>query len=173
MRTSHSVSQATRAVRDPVVVGVDNSPAGTAALRWAEAEAADRGATLRVIRVHDPRERADLALERDPSAELDAVRRRLFTQVTDRLQDDRPERPRVVVTAARGPLVPTLARAAHGAAMLVIGRPVGPDHLNLPEQLSRRCACPVVVIDEEGEGRHQSGGSPLTSQETEGDDRPC
>jgi nucleotide-binding universal stress UspA family protein len=145
---------------EAVVVGVNNSPAGTAALRWAQAEASRRQATLRVIHVHDVSERADLALERDPSGELGEVRRRLFAQVASRL-DSWARCPNVVVTAARGPLLRTLARDARGAAMLVIGEPVHLEQLNLPDELSSRCACPVVVVDEQGGHRFVSGARRL------------
>ena len=135
-----------------VVVGADNSPAGTAALRWAASEAARRDATLRVVRVHDTAERADLDLERDPDSALKDVRRRLFAQVCSRLQPG--PHVWVVVTAVRGRLVPSLAREARGASTLVVGEPANAVHRDLPDELSRRCGCPVAVVAEDGEARY-------------------
>jgi nucleotide-binding universal stress UspA family protein len=41
----------------PIVVGVNNSPASIAALRWAAGEAAAHGVPLVALHVHDPRNR--------------------------------------------------------------------------------------------------------------------
>lgn len=135
-----------------VVVGADNSPAGTAALRWAAAEAARRDATLRVVRVHDAQERADLGMERDSDSALREVRRRLFAQVCSRLEPG--PHVWVVVSAVSGRLVPSLVREARGACTLVVGEPAHGVHQDLPDQLSQRCGCPVAVVGEDGEARY-------------------
>lgn len=141
-----------RAVAQPVVVGIGDSPAGTAALHWAEAETYRDQATLWAVRVHDDRHPAALSIESSASGELQRVRLLLFAMVADRLSW-RTKRAKIVMTAIQGPLVPTLARATHGAKMLVIGQPTAPEHLHLPEELARHCSCPVAVVGTHGSVR--------------------
>jgi nucleotide-binding universal stress UspA family protein len=142
-----------------VVVGIDNTPAGTAALRWAAAEAARQGTTLHVLQVHDPAERADVSARPDADAELREVRRRLFARVSARLQTV-PARPDVTVSAVRGALVERLVHEARGAATTVVGEPRSASHRDLPTQLASRCDGPVVVIDEDGNPRFVDGSQP-------------
>lgn len=142
-----------------VVVGVDNTPAGTSALRWAAEQACVRHAVLDVIHVHDPRERAWAALEGNPTEELREVRRRLFVRVADRLDADISRGAGVAVSVQGGPLIATLANAARGAELLVLGEPTAPDHEDLPEKLSARCECAVAIVGEDGRARIVSGES--------------
>jgi nucleotide-binding universal stress UspA family protein len=142
-----------------VVVGIDNTPAGTAALRWAAAEAVRQDTTLHVIRVHDLSERADLSRGQNPDAELREVRRRLFAQVSERLQAG-PAHPDVTVCAVRGPLVKRLIREARGATATVVGEPRSASHRDLPAQLASGCDGPVVVVDEDGNHRFIDGSQP-------------
>ena len=151
-----------------VVVGVDNTPAGTSALLWAAKRASRRHAELDVIHVHDSCERPDKALEKVPTEELREVRGRLFVRVADRLASGIRPGPDVVVSVQSGPLVATLANAGQGAEVLVLGEPTAPEHEDLAEQVSALCECAVAVVGEGGRARFVSGERPVQTRRSQG-----
>ena len=136
-------------VRDLIVVGLDHTPAGSAALRWAVDEALRRGGRVMAVHVYDRDARADLALERDHATERTRERIEAHRQVVDQLGDS-AARLGIAISQVDGPLVSRLALAAERAVMLVLGKPGVAIHTDLPRLLSEACPCPGVVIDEYG-----------------------
>jgi nucleotide-binding universal stress UspA family protein len=134
-----------------IVVAVDNTPSGTAALQWAATRAVANGEALSVVGVHEdgwaPRQSRS-----DPEDRLVEARARFFALVCGRLGDV-PQQTEVTVSMRPGPLVTALSESAVDAAMLVVGEPRSPAHTGLPEQLNLRCGCPVAVVDEDGHAR--------------------
>jgi len=105
-----------------IVVGVDESPAGTAALRWAAREAELRGAELKIIHVWQIDTAVAMAGAEVPwlAYESDA-RSNAATWVAETIgaQDASGEPRRIdVVQGAPGP---TLVEASRDAEMLVVG----------------------------------------------------
>ncbi|HET6699844.1 MAG TPA: universal stress protein [Nocardioidaceae bacterium] len=133
-----------------IIVGGDHTPAASAALRWAVAQAAGSGAYVCVVHAFDVAGRADLALERD----LDRARRdsRYRTQswVVEVLGETAGSVP-VTVSTPDGSVVGALVAAAHDASMVVIGRPRSRHNRRLAERVARSCACPVVTIGADAE----------------------
>jgi nucleotide-binding universal stress UspA family protein len=138
-----------RTGRDLVVVGLEHTPAGSAALRWAVQEAVTRGDRVMAVHVYDPASRADLALERDHDAERTQERIQAHRQVVDEL-GDRAALLGIAISQLDGPVAIRLAQAAQRAVLLVVGKPSEDSHSELPVVLSRACTCPVVVVDEDG-----------------------
>ncbi|BBG02473.1 MULTISPECIES: universal stress protein [Pseudonocardia] len=122
-----------------VVVGVDGSASGRAALRWAVAEAARTGRAVRAVRVWDP---AVLPVDQ-LLAELRAAEQAA-------LAADVAGSP-AAAELREGPVAAELCRAAEGAALLVVGGH-GRGRLGrmLLGSVSAACLqharCPVVVL---------------------------
>ena len=145
----------TSTASDPVVVGVDGSPAGDAALRWAVDEAHGRLAPLCVVHALDQRHseafiRANpgfVAVERRAAEEvLDAAVGRARALVAD--VDVRP-------VLAVGPPAVVMLRQAAAAGLVVLGSRgrggfsgllLGSTSLHV----ARHAACPVVVLRSAG-----------------------
>ncbi|MGW1145350.1 universal stress protein [Streptomyces sp. NPDC002454] len=107
-----------------IAVGVDGSPASTAAVDWAAREAALRGLPLRIVHAPwwEPRDfpvvEGDDALDRAAEAVVSGAR--------ERAVDGRPELAVTTEVLTEAP-VPALLGAARGAEMLVLGsRAQGP-----------------------------------------------
>lgn len=128
----------------PVVVGYDGSPDADLALDWAERTASATGAPLRVViagTAMDPvvghfREHAD---------ELVAAWSARATVHLRRAGADGE------VEVRRGPVVPVLRAASHGAAALVVGSrghglAVGSLTGSVSQHVARHASCPVVVV---------------------------
>jgi nucleotide-binding universal stress UspA family protein len=133
-----------------IVVGYDGSPGADTALDWAVTgpSAPARGADVEVLIVGtamDPvigdfrRRNDELVAAWSAAAEC-----RLAAQ---------PVRPgeRRAVVVRHGPVVPELLRAAHGAAMLVVGSTghglaTGTMAGSVSQHLARHAPCPVVVV---------------------------
>jgi nucleotide-binding universal stress UspA family protein len=137
-------------VRELIVVGLDHTPAGTAALRWAVDEGTRSGARVMAVHVYDRNGRADLAAERDHESEKSKERIEAHRQLVDALGDE-AARLGIAISQVEGPVATRLAEATRHAALLVLGRPSDPAHKALPQVLPRLCRCPVVVIDEAGQ----------------------
>lgn len=135
--------------KELLVVGLDHTPAGNAALQWAVKHAADRGARLLTVHVSDRGSRADLALERDVLGEHSRAAIRLHDQVIRHVGTADDTVP-TTVSMIEGGLVDRLVKASEHAAALVIGSPQSADHAHLPAALAERLACPVMVVDSEG-----------------------
>lgn len=134
-----------------IVVAVDNTPSGTAALHWAADRAVANGDALSVVGVYEtdaPTHGAHSEL-RD---RLCDARARFFALMCERLGTV-PQETRVKVSMTSGHLATALSESARGAAMIVVGEPRATAHLDLPEELARRCSCQVTVVDEHGHVR--------------------
>jgi nucleotide-binding universal stress UspA family protein len=134
-----------------IVVAVDNTPSGTAALHWAASRALAHGVALSVVGVHetDPSTPGPHAGLRD---QLGEARARFFALMCERLGSV-PQQTEVTVSMRSGQLAAALSESAVGAAMIVVGEPRAAAHRDLPEELARRCSCQVTVVDEHGQAR--------------------
>lgn len=119
----------------PIVVNIDASPACDAAIKWASHEADLKHTGLLLVQVR-------------PNLFGDVGRRVSWHPMPARLTTRVAERFGVPVDgiASQSPLIETLAAAANGAQLLVVGKP----ELTSTEPLARRCApvvsCPVVTV---------------------------
>jgi len=134
--------------REFFVVGLDHTPAGSAALRWAVAEAWRRGARVMAVHVYD-RARSDLASERDHEGERSRERIEAHRQVIALLGDSAGQQG-IALSQLDGPVATRLAEAASQASMLVLGEPTATAHTRLPAILGSTCGCPVMVVAEDG-----------------------
>lgn len=141
---------------DRIVVGVDQSPQSTAALRWAAAEAKDRGAALTLVhawswhargaRDVQSRGRAVQRAEQDGRAVLEVAAARIAQ-----------EAPEVGVTTSlpAGPAAWRLVDVADGADLLVVGTRGRGGFTSLllgstAQRVAARAQCPVVVVGRPG-----------------------
>jgi nucleotide-binding universal stress UspA family protein len=131
----------------PLVVGVDDSPASAAALRWAATEALRTGADVLALHAWMPGRGRAAVHEPDLRGERSAIRQNLVGWVCDTL-DPLPEGLRVRVDVKVGRPAPVLLGLAGRATALVLGF----DDLSAerPRGTARRCLtaarCPVVVV---------------------------
>lgn len=150
-------------VRGDVVVGFDNTPAGTAALRWAASWADHHRLPLHVVHVHERLSDPARFLETNADDALRRSRQRIFALVCERLADVTTEDGgRVSVSVVPGRVIPELADAARQSALLVVGEPTSPEHVHLAEELSSLSACEVAVVAEGGTSRLLSPGARVT-----------
>lgn len=138
-----------------IVVGVDGSPQGDAALAFALEEAARCGDTVEIVtswRVDLPAWSYPVLPEvgtLPPPSELAAHAKEVQERALTRA-GARPDVP-VTRTVAEGLAGPVLVKAAEDARLLVVGsRAIGPVRAALLGSVSRYCAhhadCPVVVV---------------------------
>jgi nucleotide-binding universal stress UspA family protein len=144
-----------------IVVGVDDSDQAAAALRWALAEGALRGATVEVVHSWSPPMSAlpfgaTLVIPVD-EAEIDAAARTSVDQLVDDAlagMDSTP--PEVLRTILPGGAATTLVEVSEGADLLVVGSHgrSGLSRLVLGS-VAMACVnhapCPVVVVRVSGE----------------------
>lgn len=145
-----------------IVVGVDDSEQAAAALRWALAEGALRGATVEVVHSWSPPLSAlpfgaTLVIPVDEAA-IDSAARASVDELVDAAlaeMDQRP--PEVLRTILPGGPASTLVEVSEDADMLVVGSHgrSGLSRLMLGS-VAMACvnhaACPVVIIRAAGEG---------------------
>ena len=145
-----------------IVVGVDDSEQAAAALRWALAEGALRGATVEVVHSWSPPLSAlpfgaTLVIPVDEAA-IDSAARGSVDELVDAAlaeMDHRP--PEVLRTILPGGPATTLVEVSEDADMLVVGSHgrSGLSRLMLGS-VAMACvnhaACPVVIIRAAGEG---------------------
>lgn len=145
-----------------IVVGVDDSEQAAAALRWALAEGALRGATVEVVHSWSPPLSAlpfgaTLVIPVDEAA-IDSAARASVDELVDAAlaeMDQRP--PEVLRTILPGGPATTLVEVSEDADMLVVGSHgrSGLSRLMLGS-VAMACvnhaACPVVIIRAAGEG---------------------
>ena len=115
-----------------IVVGLDGSPGGRAALAFALHDAARRAAAVEVVTAFDTAETlaalcgtAALAAWSSTTDIADAVETqtsRTVAEVTAELAGRLAQLPPVTVTAVGGAAAPALIRSAEGADLLVVGR---------------------------------------------------
>ncbi len=103
-----------------VVVGLDLSPQGIAALRWAASYAATQGARLRIVHVWDLTD-AELFSAAAVAESVAADERAVVTQRVAEEMRGRMKGKDWQVEVLRGPVGPTLVRVADGVDLLVIG----------------------------------------------------
>lgn len=137
------------AVRKLIVVGLDHTPAGSAALLWAVDEGVRCNARVMAVHVYD-RSRADLAHGADHEAAKTRERIEAHRQLVDVLGDRAP-RLGTAISQLDGPVARRLVEAAGGASLLIVGRPTDPDHRSLLAELAAGVSCPVVVVNEGGD----------------------
>jgi nucleotide-binding universal stress UspA family protein len=138
--------------RSEIVVGLDESPAAAAALRWAAAEAIRTGSTLRAVHALSwpfavPPGTNVPAAERMSLAEMDSLYRASITTMFDAI-DPRPD---WIIQFARGDAGPVLVRQSQHARALVIGTPY---HVGLGRLVAGSVAhycvshaqCPIVAV---------------------------
>jgi nucleotide-binding universal stress UspA family protein len=132
----------------PIVVGVDGSPASDAALRWACDEARLRGVTVIALHVVSvpyevprvPIEDPQTDLERDGQRVLDEVLARVGVDdvaVEPRLLEGSPEE-LLVEASAEAALVVVGTRAHGRLASFVVG--------SVSNSVVHHAECPVVVV---------------------------
>ncbi|WP_073947384.1 universal stress protein [Streptomyces kebangsaanensis] len=144
--------------RRRVVVGVDGSPSSYAALRWAAGYARLVGGNVEAIHAWDTPSfvgRAGPAI--DPKLDLEHARERFAEGLRGAFGDDRPAS--LEARLVEGDPSEVLIRASEGAEVLVVGsRGLGGFARAMLGSVSQRCAqhaaCPVVVVRQDGEGRH-------------------
>jgi len=115
-----------------IVVGLDGSPGGRAALAFALHDAARRAAAVEVVTAFDTAETlaalcgtASLTAWSSTTDLADAVETessRTVAEVTAELAGRLAQLPPVTVTAVAGAVAPALIRSAEGADLLVVGR---------------------------------------------------
>lgn len=146
-------------VDGPVVVGVDATPHALRAVRWAGAEAARRGAPLRLVAV------TGLPGEHLPGR---GGRRRALQAVLARARGVAAAAGATIVETAvlRGIPVPVLVEESRRAQLVVVGdrgasRLEGVLAGSVAVALLRRAACPVVVVRGPERGPAQEAGRPV------------
>lgn len=137
-----------------IVVGVDTSASSAAAVRWAAAEAARRGAQLHAVHVVEPGRPGAISPDGDPAHDrrlrLDLARQSFPRRVGDWVFDAGIEVD-IAVRIMTGDVTAQLARAARDAALLVIGEADSLHHRTLALDLARACRCQVAMIGAAGE----------------------
>ena len=138
-----------------IVVGVDGSPGGEAALRWAVEEAKVRGAELLIVHAYETPfylvgmgEPAPVAVE--PETVEDAARA-VMDEVVEPVLATGTDGVTVHKAIAEGPAAAVLREAAHDADLLVVGTRGRGGFTGLllgsvSSQVTHHAPCPVVVV---------------------------
>jgi nucleotide-binding universal stress UspA family protein len=134
-----------------IVVGVDGSPGGRLALRWALREAARRGGTVQaVIAWQWEGPTVATVIDVNPEAAKDRAVQVLSREL-DAAMADFTTPPPVATEVVRGSAAPVLTRAAADADLLALGSH-GHGRLHravlgsVSEECIRHAGCPVVVV---------------------------
>lgn len=143
-----------------IVVGVDGSGHGDAALAWALEEARLRRATLRIVHawqylpmVAEPM----AALPTSPVEELVAAARTVVGDAVERVAGGDPPDVTLDVRIVEGAPGPALLDAAQGAGLVVVGSRGRGGFTGLllgsvSQQVTHHAPCPVVVLPRGVEG---------------------
>jgi nucleotide-binding universal stress UspA family protein len=139
-----------------IVVGVDGSPESLEALKWAGEEARTRGAILHAVRIwHYPASayghNSSEAFQEMQSEEEEKLSFDIYETLGDANSID------VYALALDGIATATLAEAAEGAELLVVGSRghhgiVGALAGSVSDRIPHRANCPVVVVPQSGSG---------------------
>jgi nucleotide-binding universal stress UspA family protein len=132
-----------------IVVGIDNSPAGAAAVRWAVRRGHADGTAVVAVSAFEPPHRPRIGLEPDVASQRLTERRRAQWRVNDAVAE-LSSAVRVVLATPEGQAVPALLDNARDAALLVVGTPTREHRSDLVERLREASTCPVVNVDEDG-----------------------
>ncbi|GAA3465316.1 universal stress protein [Saccharothrix longispora] len=140
----------------PIVVGIDGTPAGERALRWAMDEAVRRQVPLHVVNAYQYEPLADwtMSTEQDARARSEA----LIEDAVRAASVGRLELPEVVRLPVRGPAAEALEELARGAVMLVVASHSGSRLRQVvlgstSVHCVRHATVPVVVLPAGGAGR--------------------
>lgn len=130
-----------------VVVGVDGSPGATAAVKWAAIEAAERGAALKLVFVHDPSAEGGGAVARRRG--IDAA----TSALNQAARDAHAAHAGVAVVTATvcGPPAAALVGSTDRPAMICLGshgpQPVRLGHrTGTASEVLLNARCPVAVV---------------------------
>lgn len=132
--------------RERIVVGLDNSPAGAAALQWAFEEAARCDAAITVVSAFDVSTRSDLGARADLDYECGEHQKDVIDWVS-RLSHSMRSDVTIKVATPRAAVLDALADAAKGARCVVVGQPQDARLRELPTRLAGRCLCPVLILN--------------------------
>ncbi|MEV1122030.1 universal stress protein [Actinosynnema sp. NPDC049800] len=151
---------------NPIVVGVDGTPAGDRALEWALDEAVGRRVPLHVVHAYAYEPLADWTMTTEREAR--ARSEQLIDEALSTVSAGRPELPEVVRLPVRGPAAQALEEASRGAAMLVVASHSGGRLRQVvlgstSTHCVRHATVPVVVLPAVY-GHHTD--DPVTNEET-------
>lgn len=154
----------------PIVAGVDGSATSGAALRWAVAEAAATGRSVRAVAAWSYVPAADPGGVVAPIDEVAAKHGRALDDFVRETVGERPDAP-VRADLVEGDPADVLVRASAEASLLVLGSH-GRGRLlsallgSVSARCLRRAACPVVIISPEvaGESREHTAGLRSTAE---------
>jgi hypothetical protein len=138
-----------------ITVGLDHTPAGAAALRYAVEMAAREGTGVLAIHAYELPVRPELLLERNLPEARREVRehcRRWIHETTQRMNEDAPIR----LSVQDGHRQDVLVRVAQDSEVLVVGSPSSPaSHATkqLLDHLRTHVPCALVEVDEKGTAR--------------------
>ncbi|MEV6235607.1 universal stress protein [Lentzea sp. NPDC051838] len=134
---------------DPIVVGIDGTPASDRALAWALDEAVVRGCPLHVVNAWQYEALVDWT-ETSAQREIGASEQ-LIEQAVRRVGDGRADLPEIVRRSLRGDAAEVLEAASQGAVMLVVASHT--DHRirqmvlgSTSMHVVRHAHAPIVVI---------------------------
>ncbi|MGW4213619.1 universal stress protein [Lentzea sp. NPDC004789] len=108
---------------NPVVVGVDGTPASNDALRWAMDEAVVRGCPLHVVNAWNYEPLADWRETTVQQAQAESEA--LIGEAVRAVSQGRTELPEIVQRSLRGYAAEVLEKASEGAALLVVASHTG------------------------------------------------
>lgn len=145
--------------RRTIVVPIDYTPAGSAALVWAVERAEEQDCDVLAVHAFDRSSTADSRLERDLVGAREQACSRAHAWVIDVLGDRPATEVRVRIVTRAGSLVQVLPAAADGADTVVLSASAAGGLL--VGSLRSRLGCPVVCVDEDGTA-HDSASRLLT-----------
>ncbi|HET8661357.1 MAG TPA: universal stress protein [Micromonosporaceae bacterium] len=149
-----------------IVVGVDGSPGGRLALRWALREAARRGGTVQAV-IAWQWDGPESSVVTSPEAAKDRAVQTLYREL-DAAVTDFVTPPTVATEVVRGTPSLVLTRAAEDADLLVLGSH-GHGRLHhavlgsVSEDCVRRACCPVVVVPVPARDKRGGAGQPAAT----------
>jgi len=156
---------------DRILVGVDGSPASTAAAVWAAGAAAMHNTELTIV--HVPVASSDAATKTKSPAKpsIDNVTNVAVAQGAEAIDDALdavtkevdPQPPRIICKLRIGPVVPTLWEfTQEGARMIVLGRRSRGNSRraalgSVTDEMLQTARCPVTVVPHEPGSQTQAG----------------
>jgi nucleotide-binding universal stress UspA family protein len=165
-RDTDPLPAADRKQRPPIVVGLDETAASHAALRWAVERSQRTGNPVSAVYVYDPPAAPALRSHAVRSAREGDARARATGWIESAVTGAQTSRARLVV--AEGSPVKVLLAASRSADLMVLGAPRrGRIRRVLTNRVARRCSgrapCPVVLVPPEsdpGEPGARPGADP-------------